>query len=162
MIDSFGVRLYFENSINFTDRNEQFYDDPSINLTNRYEKFYDDPSGGSWRPFYSDKEHLYHWLIKYATVNNRSPDEKKGFILNNGTFERFEPIGITWNDSYCRRIKDAGPSGCFVERNLSTIFDFNYQGNNCRGKDFTTNNLCNPFNHDLRCALFSPSFICEN
>ena len=77
------------------------------------------------------------WLRKYAKVNNRSLDDQKGFILKNGTFERFEPIGITWNDSYCRRITDTGPSGCFVERNSSTIPIFNYQENNCTGKDST-------------------------
>ena len=70
-------------------------------------------------------------------VNNRSPDDQKGFILKNGTFERFEPIGITWNDSYCRRITETGPSGCFVERDLSAIPDFNYHENNCTGKDST-------------------------
>ena len=119
LIDSFGVGLYFNRH------------------TDRYGKFYDDPSGPWWMPYNSEELYRYRWLIKYATVDNRSPDGKKGFILNNGTFERFEPIGITWNDSYCRRIKDAGPSGCFVERNLSTILDFNYQENNCTGKDST-------------------------
>ena len=70
-------------------------------------------------------------------VNNRSLDDQKGFILKNGTFERFEPFGITWNDSYCRRITHAGPSGCFVERDLSAIADFDNQENNCTGKDST-------------------------
>ena len=70
-------------------------------------------------------------------MNHRSLVGEKGFVLKNGTFERFEPIGISWNDSYCRRITDAGPSGCFVERDLSTIPDFNYQENNCTGKDST-------------------------
>ena len=60
---------------------------------------------------------------------------EKGYILKNETFDRFEPIGITWNDSYCRKITDAGPSGCFVERDLSTIPDFDYRKNNCTGKD---------------------------
>ena len=70
-------------------------------------------------------------------MNHRSVDGQNGFILKNGTFERFEPIGITWNDSYCRKLADAGPSGCFVKRGLSTIPDFNFQENNCTGKDFT-------------------------
>ena len=68
-------------------------------------------------------------------VKNRSLEDPKGFILRNEIFERFESIGITWNDSYCRKITDSGPSGCFVERNLSTISDFDYQENNCEGKD---------------------------
>ena len=67
-------------------------------------------------------------------MNHRSVDGENGFILKNGTFERFEPIGITWNDSYCRRITDAGPSGCFVKRDISTFPDFNNQENNCTGK----------------------------
>ena len=82
-------------------------------------------------------EKAERWLMKYAMVNNRSLDDQKGFILKNGTFERFEPIGITWNDSYCRRITETGPSGCFVERDLSTTSGFNYQENNCTGKDST-------------------------
>ena len=71
------------------------------------------------------------------TVNHRSNHGENGFILQNGTFERFEPIGITWNDSYCRRIEEAGPSGCFVNRDLSASADFDYQENNCTGKDLT-------------------------
>ena len=80
-----------------------------------------------------DKRYL--WLEKYALV--QFSREGEGFILKNGTFERFEPIGITWNDSYCRRITETGPSGCFVERDLSAIPNFNYQENNCTGKDST-------------------------
>ena len=71
------------------------------------------------------------------SVRQWSRDEERGFILNNGTLKRFEPIGITWNDSYCRRIMDSGPSGCFVSRNLSTIPDISYQYNNCTGKGLT-------------------------
>ena len=70
-------------------------------------------------------------------MNHRSLYGEIGFILKNGKFERFEPIGITWNDSYCRKITDAGPSGCFVERDLSSSADFDYQQNNCTGKDLT-------------------------
>ena len=77
----------------------------------------------------------YMWLKKYATVNHRSHKGEIGFILKNGTFQRFEPIGISWNDSYCRKVTDVGPSGCFVQRDLSTISDFDYQANNCTGKD---------------------------
>ena len=73
--------------------------------------------------------------MKYATVNPWSLYGEEGFILKNGTFERFEPIGITWNDNYCRRITDTGPSGCFVERDLLTIPDFDFRKNNCTGKD---------------------------
>ena len=69
------------------------------------------------------------------TVNHRSHEGENGFILKNGTFGRFEPLGISWNDSYCRKVTDAGPSGCFVERDLSTIPDFDYRKNNCTGKD---------------------------
>ena len=71
------------------------------------------------------------------TVNHPSLFGENGFILQNGTFERFEPIGITWNDTYCRRITEAGPSGCFVERDLSASPDFDKQENNCTGTDST-------------------------
>ena len=70
-------------------------------------------------------------------LNHRSLYGEKGFIFKNGTYERFEPIGITWNDSYCRKITDAGPSGCFVERDLSVSPDFDNQENDCTGKDST-------------------------
>ena len=76
-------------------------------------------------------------MKKYTTVNHRSLYGEKGFIFKNGTYERFEPIGITWNDSYCRKITDAGPSGCFVERDLSASPDFDNQENDCTGKDST-------------------------
>ena len=32
----------------------------------------------------------------------------------------------------------AGPSGCFVKRDLSTIPDFDYEKSNCTGKDSTS------------------------
>ena len=50
----------------------------------------------------------------------------------------------------------AGPSGCFVKRDLSSIPDFDYEESNCTGKDSTTklrlvrilimksNNIMNP------------------
>ena len=69
------------------------------------------------------------------TVDHRSLYGEKGFIFKNGTYERFEPIGITWNDTYCRRITKEGPSGCFVERNSLASADFDSQENNCTGKD---------------------------
>jgi len=69
------------------------------------------------------------------TVNHRSLNGENGFILRNGTFERFEPLGIYWDDSYRKRITEAGPSGCFVERDLSASPDFDSQENNCTGTD---------------------------
>ena len=30
-----------------------------------------------------------------------------------------ETIGITWNDSYCRRITDSLATGCFVKRSIN-------------------------------------------
>ena len=110
LLDSFGV--------NFDDDNVV------------HDNFYDDPQNERWPAERS-------WFQKYATVNHRSLYAEKGFILKNGRFERFEPIGITWNDSYCRRMTDAGPLGCFVERDLSVSDDFDNQENNCTGKDST-------------------------
>ena len=54
---------------------------------------------------------------------------EKGFILKNETLVRFEPVGVTWNDSYCRSITDSGPSGCFIWRDLyfENITDFDFQ-----------------------------------
>ena len=142
MIDSFGVRL------------PDF--DHFINHTHDYKNFYDNPPSGYWDRHIGQQLYIIfilirtiwgielveqlikpekEWLLNYTIVNHRSLTGENGFILNNGRFERFEPIGITWDDSYCRRITDAGPSGCFVERDLSAIPDFNYQGNNCSGWD---------------------------
>ena len=73
-------------------------------------------------------------------MNHRSNKGENGFILKNGTFQRFEPIGISWNDSYCRKITDTGPSGCFIMRDLLSIPDCDYQGYvpiNFTGKDWT-------------------------
>ena len=78
-----------------------------------------------------------YWLKKYATVYKTSDYGKKGFILENGTFKQFEPIGITWNDSYCRRITNTKPSGCFVKRDLSESADFDKEQNKCTGNDST-------------------------
>ena len=68
-------------------------------------------------------------------MDHRSLYGEKGFLFKNGLYERFEPIGIRWNDSYCRKITDAGPSGCIVERDLSVSADFDRQENNCTGID---------------------------
>ena len=70
-------------------------------------------------------------------MDHRSLYGEKGFIFKNGTYERSEPIGIAWNDTYCRRIMKEGPSGCFVERNSLASVDFDSQENNCTGKDST-------------------------
>ena len=147
MIDSFGVRLAGFNSVS------------QITASQSYENFYDENNNsfGSgaeflynfhlcllhilikigltsrWTVYNSEK--VTRWLKKYATVNHQSQKGKNGFILKNGTFQRFESIGISWNDSYCRKVTDTGPSGCFVERDISTITDFDYQANNCTGKD---------------------------
>ena len=77
-------------------------------------------------------------------MSHRSLYGEKGFILQNGTYERFEPIGITWNDTYCRRITDEGPLGCFAERDLSASPDFDYRENNCSGRD-SANLLGEPY-----------------
>ena len=115
-IDNFGVQLDLNGSICHADGCKKFYEDPWIDYAN----------GKLWwsPPFRNERFLMY----------NRPLDEQKGFILKNGNFERFEPIGVTWNDSYCRRITDSGPSGCFVKRDLSTILNFNFQENNCSGR----------------------------
>ena len=118
LIDGFGVRL--PESIYQSDSYENFYDPPQWNSR--------DPTEGLPINSYLDE-----WLKKYATVNHRSLAGENGFILKNATLSRFEPIGITWNDSYCRRLTEKGPSGCFVERDLSTIPNFNHKENNCTG-----------------------------
>ena len=113
-IDSLGVLLDFHDSTCHAGGCKRFYD-----------------------PWLWDTESWPHPLRneRYTMYNRwKWGDVEKGFILKNGKFKRFEPIGVTWNDSYCRRITDSGPSGCFVKRDLSTILNFNFQENNCPGR----------------------------
>ena len=78
-----------------------------------------------------------HGWENHVLVIDRSGEEK-GFLLKNETFSRFEPVGVAWNDSYCRRITNEGPSGCFVQRdiNLFPIADIDHSRNYCSGSDF--------------------------
>ena len=52
---------------------------------------------------------------------------EKGFLIQNETIGRFQPVEITWNDSYCRRITDSGPSGCFIDHDFFAIRDSEFQ-----------------------------------
>ena len=140
LIDSFGVRL--DDSIHHTDGYKQFYEDPRDHHIDPhgYSEFVIwDSSGKDFdkmsiliKIFRTDLARS--WLKKYATINHQTSYGGKGFILKNEIFQRFEPTGITWNDFYCRKITDAEPSGCFVERDLSTFPHFGYRKNNCAGK----------------------------
>ena len=103
-MDSFGVRLA----------------DDSMNQTkSNYTNFY----------WYEDQG----WQKDHVTINYRSTIEEKGFLFQNGLFERYESIGVTWNDTFCRRIEKDGPSGCFVECEVGSfaIADFQNPENNC-------------------------------
>ena len=59
-----------------------------------------------------------------------------GFLYENGNFVRYEPVGITWNDNFCRKLTSYGSSGCYVKRliNISQIIDMNHPMNNCSGQ----------------------------
>ena len=109
-MDSFGVRLADDYMINQTESN--------------YTNFYD-----------SELLEYPGWHRDHVTMHYRSIIEEKGFLFENGLFERYESIGVTWNDNFCRRIKKDGPAGCFVERAVETylIAGFNYPENNCTG-----------------------------
>ena len=61
----------------------------------------------------------------YLIANDRFSFKGNGFLLENGTFSWFEPIGVTWNDSFCRRIVNHGQPGCFVERDID-LHQINY------------------------------------
>ena len=103
-MDSFGVRLA-DYSMNQTESN--------------YTNFY----------WYEDQG----WQKDHVTMHYRFIIEEKGFLFQNGLFERYESIGVTWNDTFCRRIKQDGLSGCFVEREVGSfaIADFQNPENNC-------------------------------
>ena len=55
------------------------------------------------------------------------PIDKYGKYLVNP-----ETIGITWNDSYCRRITDSLATGCFVKRS----FNDSKMADDCSGLRF--------------------------
>ena len=67
------------------------------------------------------------------TQSERFLHGEKGFLLQNGTFVRYKPVGVTWNDSFCRTIKDGGQPGCFVERNIGAFPIDIRPENNCSG-----------------------------
>ena len=148
MIDSFGVLLdkqrHFEpdgdnsygvnqifNGLRNIDRNIEVFSD--------YKNFYDPV----YSRFYQSALTMplinrTHGWENHVTMTDRSLTGEKGFLLTNGTFSRFEPVGVTWNDSYCRRITNSGRSGCFVERdiNMFPIADLDDPRNNCSGSGF--------------------------
>ena len=109
-MDSFGVRL----------ANDYMANQTESNYTNFY--WYDP----EWLEFQG-------WHKDHVTMHYRSIIEEKGFLFQNGLFERYESIGVTWNDTFCRRIKQDGLSGCFVEREVESfaIADFQNPENNC-------------------------------
>ena len=151
MIDSFGVlldkRRHFEpDGDNLMELNQIFNglrnienSDRNIEVFSDYQSFYD--------PVYSSflqstltmsLINLTHGWENHVSITDRSLTGEKGFLLTNGTFSRFEPVGVTWNDSYCRRISNSGQSGCFVERdiNMFPIADLDDPRNNCSGSGF--------------------------
>ena len=107
-MDSFGVRLAEDYMINQTESN--------------YTNFY-------------DPELLEYpgWHRDHVTMHYRSIIEEKGFLFEDGLFERYESFGVTWNDTFCRKIKEGGQSGCFVKRKVQSdlIADFQNPENNC-------------------------------
>ena len=88
--------------------------------SNSQRYFYDGPTADGW-----SQDHV--------TLVNPSLFDQKGFLLENGTFVRSEPIGVTWNDSFCRRIESGGPYGCFVQRNIDSFPIENQPYNDCSG-----------------------------
>ena len=115
-MDSFGVRLYSKRLSHFN------------SMRRNYTNFY------RYSPVWLDQDDL-RWHQNHVTNYNRSVTDEKGFLFQNELFERYESIGVTWNDNFCRRIKKDGPAGCFVQREVETylIADFNYPENNCSG-----------------------------
>ena len=148
MIDSFGVLLdkqrHFEpdgdnsygvnqifNGLRNIDRNIEVFSD--------YKNFYDPVYSRSYQSALTmPLINRTHGWENHVTMTDRSLTGEKGFLLTNGTFSRFEPVGVTWNDSYCRRITNSGRSGCFVERdiNMFPIADLDDPRNNCSGSGF--------------------------
>ena len=151
IIDSFGVLLdkrrdFEPEGDNLMELNQIFNGLRNIENSDRntevfsdYKSFYDPV----YSSFYQSTLTLSlinrtHGWENHVTRTNGSLTGEKGFLLTNGTFSRFEPVGVTWNDSYCRRITKSGRSGCFVERdiNMFPIADLDDPRNNCSGSGF--------------------------
>ena len=58
--------------------------------------------------------HDYHnW---YSTIDSGLIEESNaGFLWNGKDYEQFKPIGMFWNDSFCRSIGQEKNFGCYVE-----------------------------------------------
>ena len=151
IIDSFGVLLdkrrdFEPEGDNLMELNQIFNGLRNIENSDRntevfsdYKSFYD-PVYSSFLQLTLTMSliNLTHGWENHVSITDRSLTGEKGFLLTNGTFSRFEPVGVTWNDSYCRRITKSGRSGCFVERdiNMFPIADLDDPRNNCSGSGF--------------------------
>ena len=82
--------------------------------------------------------HDYHeW---YSTIDEEPIDESNvGFLWNGYEYKQFNPIGMYWNDSFCRNIKPEENFGCYVEVenhthvdklecNFSTCYFYRWEG----------------------------------
>ena len=57
---------------------------------------------------YNDYHHWYEIFDEKKDI-----DSFLGFELNGDKISRYEPLGISWDDSFCRNLD--GTFGCFVE-----------------------------------------------
>ena len=117
-VDSFGIQL--NTSVNFPPLRQP------VTLPHLDEP--EPPFTGMSSVYYSD-------FYRRGLPNDRSLRGEKGFMLTGKTFHRFEPIGVIWNDTYCRRITNEGSLGCFVETDID-IFQIakkDFPENNCTG-----------------------------
>ena len=115
-VDSFGVQ--------FTNFSYMPLIEPSFYLPNPK------PPSKSDHFSFSPPVHMFPW-----THHMTHEFGGKGFLLKDEIFYRFEPNGVTWNDSYCRKIVDKGQPGCFVERDIN-LFPINFgwhPHHNCTG-----------------------------
>ena len=58
--------------------------------------------------------HDYHeW---YNIIEDGPIEESKiGYLWNGYDYEQFKPIGMFWNDNFCRNIEPERNFGCYVE-----------------------------------------------
>ena len=71
-----------------------------------------------WNHVLENRNHIdihdYHnW---YSTIDSGLIEESNaGFLWNGKDYEQFKPIGMFWNDSFCRSIGQEKNFGCYVE-----------------------------------------------
>ena len=90
--------------------NYRWYDDVYVD---------DDAFGSNYLDFYP-KQGWENYQYIHHSSNHVKQKKNRGFILHGNNYIQYEPLGINWNDSFCRRLNSSELSYCYVENNITT------------------------------------------